>query len=206
MLKSVSYPPVEAERQIIGATICALTVPNFRFLMSISLLCEMLPTWAVTTSAYHERSVNIEMSVTPEKERGSADGIQASCAAWSTLSPTTVDYATVVSELNASKLVSEASVFESRPHVPITYLAYIKQITEAFPVELKSKDRCSTKKWKYVNEASVWIETGLTALEIAKTRKASPQEMALILALAETLFKAALEVRSMCSQYFRDVA
>lgn len=51
--------------------------------------------------------------------------------------PTKTDFAAVVTDINALKVVRESSVFESRLHVPITYIVYLKPEMDAFLVELK---------------------------------------------------------------------
>lgn len=58
-------------------------------------------------------------------------------------------YSQVVEALNANKLFREVSIFERGPHVPVTHMAYLKPLMDAFLVELKSKDRRSAKKWEY---------------------------------------------------------
>ena len=65
---------------------------------------------------------------------------------WAVAKPLRDYYAVVVSELNASKLVGEVSLFERGPFVPITHLGYCKPQTDAFLNELKSKDLRSAKK------------------------------------------------------------
>lgn len=131
--------------------------------------------------------------------------VASACAAWKTLPPTRPDYAAVVTLMNANKLVGEASVFERGPHVPVTHMGYFRPPTDAFQVELKSKDRRSAKEWEYVNSAGVWVETGLAALEVAREQGGGPEEFGRRLALAEESFKAALEVLSMRAQYFHDI-
>lgn len=110
-----------------------------------------------------------------------------------------------MSELNASKLVGEGSVFERGPFVPITHLGYFKPPVDAFLNELKSKDRRSAKEWEYINAAGVLLETGLASMTLAKEQKGSEEDLVRRLALAESSFKAALEVLSMRAQYFRDI-
>lgn len=73
------------------------------------------------------------------------------CAAWAAAKPTRYDYATVVNEMNASKLCGEESIFERGPHVPIAHMEKFKPPTDAFLVELKSKERRSAKEWDYIN-------------------------------------------------------
>lgn len=124
---------------------------------------------------------------------------------WAVAKPLRNDYAEVVSELNASKLVGEGSVFERGPFVPITHLGYFKPPVDAFLNELKSKDRRSAKEWEYINAAGVWLETGLASMTLAKEQKGSEEDLVRRLALAESSFKAALEVLSMRAQYFRDI-
>lgn len=68
------------------------------------------------------------------------EGSQAVRAAWSTPEQTTVDYAVVVDELNASKLVGGERAFKRGSHVPITIMGYFNPNTDAFLVELKTKD------------------------------------------------------------------
>lgn len=125
--------------------------------------------------------------------------------AWSVGKTTKVEYADVVQELNATKLVGEASVFERGPHFPVTHMAYFKPVTDAFLVELKNKDRRSGKEWEYINSSGVWIETGLIALDIARKREGTPQDLGRRMALAGNSFKAALEIFSMRAQYFHDI-
>lgn len=78
-------------------------------------------------------------------------------AAWATRKPARLDYAAVVNEIKAAKLVGEASIFVPGPHVPITHMAYLKPPVDAFNSKLKSKDRRSGKEWEYVNSAFVWL-------------------------------------------------
>lgn len=119
--------------------------------------------------------------------------------------PTKGDYAAVVTDINATKLVGEATVFEREPHVPITHLAYFKPNKDAFLVELKSKDRRSAKEWEYINGAGTWVETGLSALSVCKESAKDLDEVSRYLSLAEKSFQAALQVLAMRAQYFRDV-
>lgn len=138
-------------------------------------------------------------------EAAASDGATGLRGRWAGAKPARHDYAAVVTELNASKLVGEGSVFERGPHVPITHLGYFKPPVDAFLSELKSKDRRSAKEWEYINGAGVWIETGLAAMTLAKEQEGTVEDLARRLALAEKAFKAALEVISMRAQYFRDV-
>ena len=68
----------------------------------------------------------------------------------------------MVTEINPSKLVGEARIFERGPYVPITHMGYFKPATDAFLVELKNKDRRSAKEWEYVNGAGAVSYTHLT--------------------------------------------
>ena len=135
---------------------------------------------------------------------GSSDLTSELQEKWAVAKPTKVDFAAVVTDINATKLVGEASVFERGPHLPITHMAYFKPNMDAFLVELKSKDRRSAKEWEYVNGSGVWVETGLSALSLCKEAAKDMDEMARYLSLAEASLKAALEVLSMRAQYFRD--
>ena len=128
-------------------------------------------------------------------------------AMWATSEPTRHDFAAVVNEIIAAKLVGEGRVFERGPYVPITHLAYFKPPMDAFAVELKTKDRRSVKEWEYVNAAGVWLETGLAALTLTKDADDSTDTdvLARRLSLAEKSLKAALEVLSRRAQYFRDI-
>ena len=126
------------------------------------------------------------------------------CSLWRTAEPDRMDYATVVGDMNANRLVGDATIFERAVHVPVTHMGYFKPNSDAFLLELKAKDRRSAKEWEYVNGAGVWVETGLAALDVAK-RSESCKDMARRLALAETSFRAALEVLSMRGQYFREI-
>lgn len=139
------------------------------------------------------------------KQNNSTDASKEVRTSWATAKPERGDYATVFNELNAMKLVGEASVFERGPHVPITHMGYFKPPMDAFLTELKSKDRRSAKEWEYVNAAGVWLEAGLASLSLAKENEGELQELGRRLVLSEMALKAALEVLSMRAQYFRDV-
>ncbi|PXF40693.1 hypothetical protein BWQ96_09595 [Gracilariopsis chorda] len=80
-------------------------------------------------------------------DAGPSDAAARLRAAWATLKPSRHDYGKVVTELNASKLVGEGRVFESRPHVLITHMGYFKPETDAFLAGLKNKDPRSAKEW-----------------------------------------------------------
>lgn len=99
----------------------------------------------------------------------------------------------------------EASVFERGPDVPVTHMAYIKSATDAFLAELKEKDRRSPKEWGYVNGDGVWVETGLTALDIAKKTTGMPKNLERWLELAKSSHQAELEVMLMHTHYFCDM-
>ncbi|PXF40470.1 hypothetical protein BWQ96_09819 [Gracilariopsis chorda] len=124
---------------------------------------------------------------------------------WATAKPTGHDFAAVVNELNAAKLVGEGSVFQRGPYVPITHMAFFKPPMDAFTVELKTKDRRSVKEWEYINGAGVWLETGLAALMLCKEGTDDLDTITRRLALVETSLKASLEVLLMRAQYFRDI-
>lgn len=128
-------------------------------------------------------------------------------AMWATSEPTPHDFAAVVNEINAAKLVGEGSVFERGPYFPITHMAYFKLPMDAFAVELKTKDPRSVKESEYVNAAGVWLDTGLAALTLAKELDDSSDTdvRARCLILAGKSLKAALQVLSMRAQYFRDI-
>lgn len=147
------------------------------------------------------------MSDKGDDDSGAAQGGAARevRTAWAVGKPGRHDFAAVVTELNASKLVGEGSVFERGAHVPVTHMGYFKAPTDAFLTELRSKDRRSAKEWEYVNAAGVWTELGLMSLEVARTTDGSKEEMGRQLKLAEMSMKAALEVLSMRAQYFRDI-
>lgn len=85
--------------------------------------------------------------------------------------PSREDYAAVVSELNASKLVKKVSIFEQTPFVPITDLSFFKPPVDAFFNEIKSKNRRRGKEWEYVNSAGIWIETGLASMTLANKKE-----------------------------------
>lgn len=136
---------------------------------------------------------------------GPKDASELVRVAWATGKPTRQDYAAVVNDMNAAKLVGEGSVFERGPHVPATHLAYFKPPVDAFLTELKSKDRRSSKEWEYINAAGVWNEMGLSALSLLRTNPGDTEQFGRMLALAEDAFKASLEVLSMRAQYFRDI-
>lgn len=126
-------------------------------------------------------------------------------AAWRTAKPVRQDYADVVVEMNSSRLVGEGGLFDRGPHVPITHMGYFKPPTDAFLTELRSRDRRSAKEWEYINAVGVWIETGLTALDIAKNQETETEPLTRKLVLAEKALRAAFEVVSMRAQYFRDI-
>lgn len=77
---------------------------------------------------------------------GDKDGEDTVRTAWNTVNPTKMDYANVVNQLNASKLVGEASVFKRGTHVPITHMEYFKPNMDAILTQLKSNHRRSGKK------------------------------------------------------------
>lgn len=137
-----------------------------------------------------------------EQERVRTGAVRA---AWAASKPNRHNYAAVVSELNASKLVGEGRVFERGAHVPVTQMGYFKPPGDAFLTEMRSKDRRSAKECEYVNGVGVWIETGLAAMELAKERDGSVDDLARRLALADRASKAALEVVSMSAKFFRDI-
>lgn len=124
---------------------------------------------------------------------------------WALAKSTRNDFVLVGSDINAAKLVCEASIFERGSHVPITHSGYIKPRTDAFLVELLSKDRRSAKERDYVNGAGVWIATGLSALALCKESKMETEEIARKLALAISSLKAALEVLQGSAPLFCDI-
>lgn len=124
---------------------------------------------------------------------------------WATAKPTRNDYAVVVNDINAAKLVGEGSAFERGPHVPVTHFGYFKPPIDAFITDLKAKDRRSAKEWEYINAAGVWTEVGLSSLSVLKNTSGDVEQFGRLLALAEDAFKATLEVLSMRAQYFRDI-
>lgn len=60
-------------------------------------------------------------------------------------------------------------------------------------------------EWGYINAAGVCPEVELSALSLARQGSSDTAELALLLALAEDSFKAALEVLSMRAQYFQNI-
>ena len=126
-------------------------------------------------------------------------------AMWATSEPTWHDFAAVINEINAAKLVREGSIFEQGPYVPITHMASFKPPMDAFAVELKTKDRSSVKEWEYLNAAGVWLETRLAVLTKEADDSTDTDVLARHLSVAEIPLKAALEVLSMRAQYFRGI-
>ena len=84
-------------------------------------------------------------------------------------------------------------------------MGFFKPPSDAFLIELRSKDRWSAKEWEYLNPIGVWTELGLVAMEVARTHDRTIEDLTRKLALAKEAFKAVLEVTSMRAQYFRDL-
>lgn len=83
---------------------------------------------------------------------------------WAVAKPKRDDFAAVVTDINAARLVGESRVFYRGPHVPITHMEYFKPTMNALLTNLKSKDLRSAMERKYLNGAGVWVETELSAL------------------------------------------
>lgn len=88
--------------------------------------------------------------------------------AWTLAKPTSHDFAAVVTELNAARIVGKGCVFSRRPYVPVTRMAYFKPPADAFLSDLRLKDHRSAKEWEFINGAGVLVETDLAVLELAK--------------------------------------
>lgn len=126
-------------------------------------------------------------------------------ASWATAKPSRQDYDKVVTKLNASKLVGEESVFKRGPHVPVTDMAYLKPLMDAFLTHLRQKDRRSAKEWEYINYAGVWAQVVQIAMVVAREEKGYVDEMKRRLKVAKNALDAVVEVLSMRAQYFRDI-
>lgn len=208
---SVSYPLVSVASYLISnipARIVALTHLPFPHVYFSSRNFS-IPTRAGTTSNEHYRSVHNFLSMPQgvsanDEVKKEVVVVRSVCSIWRTAEPNRMDYATVVGTMNANRLVGDANIFERAVHVPVTHMEYIKPNFDAILLDLKAKDLRSAKEWEYVNGTCFWMETGLAVMEVAK-RSTSFTEMARNLVLAETSFKAALEVLSMRGQYFRDI-
>lgn len=115
------------------------------------------------------------------------------------------DYVVVVSYMHDGKLLGCANAFKRADHVPKTQIGYFKPENNAFMVEMKAKDRRSAEDWVYVNGAGVWLETGLTTMEIDLETGGSVEDLGDRLVFAEKYFRAAIEVLSIPAQYFGDI-
>ena len=89
--------------------------------------------------------------------------------------------------------------------MPITHMGYFKPPSDAFPIELRSKDLRSAKEWEYTNAIGVWTELGLMSLEVARTHDGTTEDLTRKLALTEEAFKAVLEITSMRAPYFTEI-
>lgn len=138
----------------------------------------------------------------PPDEAQSADSMSELRTRWSVAKPTRDNYANVVSDINATKLVGEASIFERGTHVTITHMGYFKHSTDAFLVELRLKDRRTAKEWEYINEAWVWAETSLSALSLCKESETSTKGFARNIEVAEEELRVITEVLSIRDQIF----
>lgn len=86
-----------------------------------------------TSSALRDRSKKIASSST-------SDFTSELQEKWAVSKPTRTYFAAVVTDINATQLLGEASVLERGPNVPIMNMSYFKPNMDAFLVELKSKD------------------------------------------------------------------
>lgn len=93
-------------------------------------------------------------------------------------------------------------LFARGPWVPVAHMIFFKTPVEAFNNDSRLKDGQSAKEWEYINNAGVWVETGLAALELAKEMEGQAEDLARRLSLTETSFKAGLEMLSMRAQFF----
>lgn len=66
--------------------------------------------------------------------------VRSVCSLWRMFEPDRMDYATVVGDMNAKRLVGDATIFERAVHVPVTHVGYFKPNYDEFLFGLKARD------------------------------------------------------------------
>lgn len=139
-----------------------------------------------------------------DKAKAEKEVVVSVCPLWRTVDPDRMDNATVMGDMNKNRLVDQARVLERAVNILVTHMRYSKPNSDPLLMKLEAKDWLLAKEWGYVNADSVLDKTGLAALDVVK-RSESCRYIGRCLALANTSFKATLELLLMRGQYFQDI-